>query len=51
MSMISVAADSMSLEAGSADFSWKAVVLFCCVGLVVSFELMARGVDLTAGLI
>jgi hypothetical protein len=51
MSMISIASMPMRLEARSGDLSFKFVVLFCCVGLVASFALMAQGVDLNAGLI
>ena len=30
--------------------SFKTILLFCCAGLVASFGLMARGIDLSAGL-
>lgn len=50
MSMMSVASLPMSVEARSGDFSFKSVVLFCCVGLIASLALMAQGIDLSAGL-
>jgi hypothetical protein len=50
MSMISIASMPVGVESRSADYSFKTIVLFCCVGLVVSFSLMARGIDLSAGL-
>lgn len=50
MSMISLAAISVGIEAQPSDYSFKAIVAFCCVGLVASFAVMAQGVDLSAGL-
>ena len=39
-----------SVPAGRADGqSSKTIVLFCCVGLVVSFCLMTLGIDLSVG--
>ena len=38
------------IEARSADNSLKTILLVCCIGLVVSFALMAHGIDLGAGL-
>jgi hypothetical protein len=51
MSMISLAAMPAAVETRFADSAFKTIVLFCCVGLVASFGLMARGIDLSAGLI
>jgi hypothetical protein len=48
MSMISLAAMPVGVDARSTDQSFKTIALFCCVGLVVSFGLMALGVDLSA---
>ncbi len=50
MSMISLAAMPAAAEARFADSSFKTILLFCCVGLIASFGLMARGIDLSAGL-
>jgi hypothetical protein len=50
MSMISLAAVPPRIEARSADNSFKTILLVCCIGLVVSFALMAHGIDLGAGL-
>jgi hypothetical protein len=50
MSMISLAAMPTATETRLADTSFKTILLFCCVGLVASFGLMARGIDLSAGL-
>ncbi|WP_198024668.1 hypothetical protein [Bradyrhizobium sp. Cp5.3] len=50
MSMISLAAIPAGVETRSGDYSFKAVVLFCCAGLLASFNLMAQGIDLSAGL-
>ncbi|SFU77369.1 hypothetical protein SAMN05192541_104445 [Bradyrhizobium arachidis] len=50
MSMISLAAMPAAVETRIADSAFKTVVLFCCMGLVASFCLMARGIDLSAGL-
>jgi len=51
MSMISLAAMPVAAETRFAASSFKTILLFCCTGLVASFGLMARGIDLTAGLI
>ncbi|MDE2376935.1 hypothetical protein [Bradyrhizobium sp.] len=48
MSMISLAAMPYGAEAASTDQSFKTIVLFSCIGLVVSFGLMAFGVDISA---
>jgi hypothetical protein len=50
MSMISLAAMPVGAEARFADSSFKTILLFCCMGLVASFGLMAHGIDLAAGL-
>jgi hypothetical protein len=50
MSMISLTANSAGLETQASDYSFKTIIAFCCVGLFASFSLMARGVDLSAGL-
>ncbi|WP_247815882.1 hypothetical protein [Bradyrhizobium sp. 40] len=53
MSMISIAAMPATSETRLADSSFssfKTILLFCCTGLVASFGLMARGIDLGAGL-
>lgn len=50
MSMISLAAVSSRMDARSADNSFKTILLFCGAGLVVSFGLIAYGIDLGAGL-
>ena len=50
MSMISLAAMPAAVETRIADSAFKIIVLFCGVGLVASFGLMARGIDLSAGL-
>ena len=50
MSMISLAEMPAAVQARSNDYSFKAIVIFCCLGLVASFGLMANGVDLSAGL-
>jgi hypothetical protein len=51
MSMISLAAMPATVETQSGDHSFKAIIVFCCLGLVASFSLMAHGIDLSAGLI
>jgi hypothetical protein len=48
MSMISLAAMPIGIEAHSTDHSFKTIVLFSCLGLVASISLMAIGVDLSA---
>ena len=50
MSMISLAEMPAAIETRSADYSFKAILMFCCLGLVASFSLMAHGIDLSAGL-
>lgn len=50
MSMISLVAMPAAVETRLADSTFKTILLFCCTGLVASFGLMARGVDLSAGL-
>ena len=50
MSMLSLAAMPAGIQARSIDNSFKIIVLLCSVGLVASFSLMARGIDLSAGL-
>jgi hypothetical protein len=49
MSMISVVSMHSIGAVRADDRSAKSVVLFSCVGLVVSLCLMASGVDLSAG--
>jgi len=49
MTAISIVSTRPAREARAHDDSPKAVVLFCCFGLVVSLGLMAFGVDLSAG--
>lgn len=51
MSMISLAAMPAVAETRFASSSFKTILLFCCTGLLASFGLMARGIDLGAGLI
>ena len=50
MSMISLAETPAAVQIRSIDTSFKAIVVFCCAGLVASFSLMAQGIDLSAGL-
>ncbi|SPP95453.1 conserved protein of unknown function [Bradyrhizobium vignae] len=50
MSMISLIAMPAAVETRFADSSFKTILLFCCTGVVASFGLMARGIDLGAGL-
>ena len=50
MSMISLTAIPAGVETQSSDYSFKAIIAFCCMGLLASFSLMAHGVDLSAGL-
>lgn len=50
MSVISLAAMPAGVETHSTDHSFKAIVLFCCAGLLASFSIMAHGIDLSAGL-
>ena len=46
MSMISLASIPIGVEARSTDQSLKTILLFSCVGLVVSIVLMVLGVNL-----
>lgn len=50
MSMISLAEMPAAIQTGSTDYSLKAVIIFCSMGLVASISLMAHGIDLSAGL-
>ena len=50
MSMISLTAMPAAVETGLGDSSFKTILLICCAGLAASFSLMARGIDLGAGL-
>ncbi|MBW7964974.1 hypothetical protein [Bradyrhizobium sp. BR 10261] len=50
MSMISLAEMPAAIQTRSNDYSFKAIAIFCCLGLIASFSLMAQGVDLSAGL-
>ncbi|MBR0689951.1 hypothetical protein JQ594_28860 [Bradyrhizobium manausense] len=50
MSMISLAEMPAAVQTRSNDFSLKAIIIFCCMGLVASFSLMAHGIDLSIGL-
>jgi hypothetical protein len=50
MSIFSIVSMPASVETRSIDHSFKTILLFCCIGLVVSFSLMARGIDLSTGL-
>ncbi len=50
MSMISIAEVPAAVQTPSIDNSFKAIIAFCCLGLLASFSLMARGIDLSAGL-
>ena len=50
MSMLSLTATPAGIQARSIDYFFKMIVLLCCVGLVASFSLMSRGIDLSAGL-
>jgi hypothetical protein len=47
MSMLSLAAP-VALDAPKTENPFKLIVLFCCTGLLVSFGVMAQGVDLSA---
>jgi len=49
MTAFSIVSTRSAREARAHDDSLKAVVLFCCFGLVVSLSLMIFGIDLTAG--
>ncbi|UVO40715.1 hypothetical protein KUL72_19180 [Bradyrhizobium arachidis] len=48
--MISLAEMPAAVQTRSNDYSFKAIVIFCCLGLVASVSLMAHGVDISAGL-
>ncbi|WP_456673263.1 hypothetical protein [Bradyrhizobium sp. RDM12] len=50
MSMISLAEMPAAIQTRPTDYSFKAIFIFCCAGLLASFSLMAHGVDLSAGL-
>ena len=50
MSMISLAEMPAAIQTRSTDYSFKAIIIFCGLGLIASFSLMAHGVDLSAGL-
>jgi hypothetical protein len=50
MSMISLAEMPAAVQTRSIDTSFKAIIIFCCLGLLASFGLMTQGVDLSAGL-
>jgi len=50
MSMISLTAMPAAVETQTSDYSFKAIIIFCCIGLFASFSLMAQGVDLSAAL-
>ena len=50
MSMISLAEMPAAVQTRSIDTSFKAIIIFCGLGLLASFSLMAQGVDLSAGL-
>ena len=50
MSMISLAEMPAAIQTRSTDYSLKAIIIFCGLGLIASFSLMAHGVDLSAGL-
>jgi hypothetical protein len=50
MSMISLAEMPAAIQTRSTDYSFKAIIIFCGLGLLASFSLMANGVDLSAGL-
>lgn len=50
MSMISVVEMPAAVQTRSGDSSFKAIVIFCCVGLLASVSLMAHGIDLSASL-
>jgi len=51
MSMLSLAAMPVAAETRFANSSFKTILLFCCAGLLASLGLMARGIDIGAGLI
>lgn len=48
MSMISLAEMPAAVQSRSTDYSFKAIIIFCCAGLLASFSLMAHGVGLSA---
>lgn len=50
MSMISLAEMPAAIQTRSTDHSLKAIIIFCCAGLLASFSLMAHGIDLSASL-
>lgn len=51
MSMTTLVSAPAKLQARVGDHSFASIVLICCVGLVASFGVMTRGIDLGAGLI
>lgn len=50
MSMISLAEMPAAIQIRPTDYSLKAIIIFCCAGLLASFSLIAHGIDLSAGL-
>ncbi|WP_177243577.1 hypothetical protein [Bradyrhizobium sp. Gha] len=49
--MISLAEmPAAAVQTRSTDYSLKSIAIFCCLGLIASFSLIAHGVDLSAGL-
>ncbi|GGI24199.1 hypothetical protein GCM10010987_28190 [Bradyrhizobium guangdongense] len=50
MSTISLAEMPAAVSTKSGDYSFKAIVIFCSMGLLASISLMAHGIDLSAGL-
>lgn len=49
MAVISIVSMGSTIEARADEHSLKAIVRFCCLGLVASFCLATLGVDLSAG--
>jgi hypothetical protein len=49
MAVISIVSMGSTIDARADDQSLKAIVRFCCIGLVASFCLAALGMDLSAG--
>jgi hypothetical protein len=49
MAVISIVSMGSTIEARADDHSLKAIVRFCCLGLVASLSLATLGVDLSAG--
>ncbi|MBK3663348.1 hypothetical protein JJE66_19240 [Bradyrhizobium diazoefficiens] len=48
--MISLAEMPAAIQTRSTDYSFKAIVIFCCAGLLASFSLVAHGIDISVGL-